>query len=316
MRSKAQLKTRIRHILAASAFSFAFATPAFLIVMAFFNADMGRGILFGVAVFVFVFALTAVLWKKTDLVHSGLYIAHCIANPLGKRKYYCPCCNRSIARFADMGYYDDTERFDPGRFKKCRQDVICPFCYSAPRQRILATYACENMDLFKRSKILYFAPEYSMMKWMKRNGIKPVTADLADPHADLKIDLTDTELGDGSYDMIICNHVLEHVSDHTKALSEMHRILSPGGVLIISFPIDQDLDTVFEKDTSSASERIRLFGQYDHLRIFGKDSREMMERYGFSVTVIDAEKMQGSILPVTGPGDYDSNIIFCCTKDR
>ena len=76
-----------------------------------------------------------------------------------------------------------------------------------------------------------------MMLWMKRNGIAFTTADLYNP-ADLKLDIQNTDLADASYDVIICNHVLEHVDDFRKALAEFHRILAPGGLLLCSFPMD------------------------------------------------------------------------------
>ena len=151
-----------------------------------------------------------------------------------------------------------------------------------------------------------------MMKWVRRNNVKLTTADLFDPKTDLKLDITDIDLPDDSYDMVICNHVLEHVSSYGKALSELNRILKPGGKLIISFPIDPSLDTVLEKDADTPEERIRLFGQNDHVRVFGKDSADILASYGYSVSVIDAGSMPEKILPVTGPADYDSDKIFYC----
>ncbi|MBR3248208.1 MAG: methyltransferase domain-containing protein, partial [Clostridiales bacterium] len=146
------------------------------------------------------------------------------------------------------------------------------------------------------------------------NGIKLTTTDLFDPETDLKIDITDISLPDSSYDMVICNHVLEHVSSYEKALSELNRILKPGGKLIISFPIDPSLDSVLEKEAPTPEDRVRIFGQNDHVRLFGKDSRELIGNYGFNVTVIDTGVMPESILPVTGPADYDSDQIFYCEK--
>lgn len=229
-------------------------------------------------------------------------------------KVYCPCCGKHFEHFEDERFYDDLKHYNPLMFKKSRQDVICDCCRSAPRQRIIAKWAEQNVELLKSSKILYFAPELSMMLWFKKHGIKVTTADLFDKRTDLKLDLTKIDLPDGSEDIIFCNHVLEHVSDYKVALSELHRVLKAGGRLIISFPVNYEFDVVHEEKTGSAEERIRLFGQDDHLRVFGKDSRKILEDAGFEVGSIDIEGLPDEIVPVTGPADYDTNEIFCCVR--
>jgi hypothetical protein len=314
MRSKAEHIKQLANALSASAVSVVFAGAAALICRVCFNSGVLLSVLIFAFVFVFVLGVLIFLWKKTDLLRKLVYIKYCLSHTKQTRKYLCPCCNRTLAGFSDFKFGEDSERFNPERFKKQRQDVMCPFCYSAPRQRILACWAEENKSILKQSKILYFAPEYSMMRWFGRNGIELTTADLFDKKTDLKLDITDIDLPDGTYDIVICNHVLEHVSSYEKALCELNRILKTEGMLIISFPIDPDLDGIVEQDTDTPEERIRLFGQYDHVRIFGKNSGEMLGAYGFSVSTIDTESIPGSVLPVTGPADYDSNIIFICKK--
>ena len=229
-------------------------------------------------------------------------------------KVYCPCCGRHFERFNDERYYEDDKHYDPARFSNSRQDVICDCCRSAPRHRIIASWCDKNAGLLKKSKILYFAPELSMMLWFKRQGIRVVTADLYDRRADRKLDITSTGLPSGSEDIVFCNHVLEHVSDYSAALLELNRIIRKGGMLIISFPIDLELDSVLEEKTSSEKDRIRLFGQYDHLRVFGKNSKAVLENAGFFVDTINISDMSDDIVPVTGPADYDTNMIFCCVK--
>ena len=313
-RSRAEKNTQLRNTLAASAASLFAAVIITLIARLCFKATPVILILIALTSFALTLGLLILLWKKTDLMRKMLYCLYRIKHPENTMEYFCPCCNRNLARFADMKYYEDHERYDPSRFKSERQDVICPFCYSAPRQRILASWADKNKSLLEGSKILYFAPEYSMMKWFKRNRITPTTADLYAPGVDLKLDLTNIDLPDGSYDMVICNHVLEHVPGYEKALSELNRVLRQNGTLIISFPIDQNLDNVNEQETKTPEERIKAFGQYDHIRLFGKNSKEIISSFGFDVSVIDTSDMPQSILPVTGPADYDSNCIFLCVR--
>ena len=124
---------------------------------------------------------------------------------------------------------------------------------------------------------------------MDRNHISSTTADLYNP-AGLLIDIEATSLPDDSYDLIICNHVLEHVLDYRKALRELYRIVAPGGRVIISFPVDSKLESVYEDESVQAEEeRIRCFGQNDHLRVFGMDSAEMLAGIGFDVEEIWGE---------------------------
>ncbi len=183
-------------------------------------------------------------------------------------------------------------------------------CHSMPRHRILVTWLKEHIDDIKKRSILYFAQERSVRCWMDANNLRYTTADLY-LNADLKLDIEDTGLPDESVQMIICNHVLEHVSDYRKALKELHRIIAPDGMIILSFPIDPTFDDVLEDASIVTEEGRRLtFGQNDHLRIFGKNAKSILESFGFHVTEIEGEKMSPVIKPVVGPADYDSNILY------
>ena len=149
---------------------------------------------------------------------------------------------------------------------------------------------------------------------MKRNGIAFTTADLYNK-ADLELDIQDTGLPEESYDMIICNHVLEHVEDFRLALREVHRILRPNGLLICSFPMDPKVELLDEEEEPlSAAERIKRFGQNDHRRVFGMEADQFLTEAGFSVEIIDGNTCPDEILPITGPADYDINRLFCCEK--
>lgn len=232
----------------------------------------------------------------------------------------CTCCGSRFISFSEGAFINRPDCYDTKRYEHIRQDVICPCCRSLPRHRILAVWCQENLATLKDKPVLYFAPENGMDRWMKRKGITVTTADLY-TSADLKLDLDHIDQPNASWDVVFCNHVLEHVPDYKKALHELYRILKPGGMLICSFPIDIRYETVQEDDAligddspQADRERICKFGQKDHLRVFGRDSRKLLEEAGFVVSVIDGDTMPEEIMPVVGPADYDSNKLFVCEK--
>lgn len=142
---------------------------------------------------------------------------------------------------------------------------------------------------------------------MKRNKVTCTTADYFQV-ADLKLDIQSTKLPDESYDIIICNHVLEHVQDFRKALKEVHRILRKGGYFICSFPIDPNIELLDEDSTIVTEEDCKKrFGQVDHLRVFGRNSEQFLKEAGFEVKKIKGAESPEEIMPVVGPGDYDWN---------
>lgn len=228
--------------------------------------------------------------------------------------YFCPCCNTYLKQFVSGDFEKRSERYNIARYRGMDQNVICPVCGSLPRHRILVSWMNENEEWIEGKNILYFAQEKSIRMWLNRHHIDCTTADLYSK-ADLKINIEDTGLNDDSYDMIICNHVLEHVSDYKKALRELYRIIRSGGRIILSFPIDPSLTTVYEDNSiSSEEERVRHFGQNDHLRIFGSDSTELLESFGFQMTEIRGENCDEKIKAIVGPADYDYNVLYTGVK--
>ncbi|MBQ4296610.1 MAG: class I SAM-dependent methyltransferase, partial [Prevotella sp.] len=110
-------------------------------------------------------------------------------------------------------------------------------------------------------------------------------ADLDSPIADLHLDVTAIDQPSNTYDVVICNHVLEHVSDANKAFKEIQRVLKPGGWAILLVPINPDVDTFEDPTVTDPKERERLYGQYDHVRQFGRDYADVLRKAGFKVVV-------------------------------
>ena len=227
----------------------------------------------------------------------------------------CPCCGMKLQSFSAGGFRNYPNVYDPARYEHTRQDVICPVCWSLPRHRILILWFENNMDYLRKADILYFAQGKSERKWLKRRHLSCVTADLYSKAVDLNLDIQSTGLPDESYDVIVCNHVLEHVDDFRVALKEMYRVLRPGGTFICSFPMDPKVELLDEDPSVQTDEdRVRRFGQNDHKRVFGMKADRFLTEAGFSVERIDGKDYPEEILPVVGPADYDMNLLFRCIK--
>ena len=230
-----------------------------------------------------------------------------------KMKLRCPCCGMKTATFIAADYIN-SKKYNPARYKHTKQDVLCPTCKALPRHRILASWCEKHRQLFQDADTLYFASEYSMTLWMKRNGVKFTSADLY-KDADLEVDIQNTGLHAESYDVIICNHVLEHVDDFRAALKEMYRILRSSGSFICSFPMDPKVEFIDEDPSvQTPEERFRRFGQDDHKRVFGMKADQLLSEAGFTVEIINGTEYPDEIMPVVGPADYDMNILFRCVK--
>ena len=197
------------------------------------------------------------------------------------RKYTCPVCGRSFRKFLPYGYVTP------------RENALCPSCLALERHRLLWLFLEKETDLFQsHPKLLHIAPEVCIMRHLKPHykacKDRYVTADLESPLADLHFDVEAIPLADNSFDVILCNHLLEHVTDDRKALAELHRILRPKGWGILLSPVDLSRATTFEDDTiTDPEERTRIFGQYDHRRIYGRDYVERLREAGFEAEQID-----------------------------
>ena len=188
----------------------------------------------------------------------------------------CPVCGSRYRRFMPYGYVTS------------REDALCPHCLSLERHRMIWLWLKESSTLFEGyPRLLHIAPEVSLMRHFKRHyrGNKSyITADLESPLADLHFDVQNIPMEDSSVDVIICNHLFEHIEDDRLAMAELYRILRSGGWGIMLVPEDRARATTFEDDNiTDAEERTRIFGQYDHRRIYGRDYDMRLTEAGFRV---------------------------------
>lgn len=178
--------------------------------------------------------------------------------------------------------------FLPYGYGTQRNNVLSPSTLSLERHRLLWLYLNEETDFFTataKKKVLHFAPEQAFYKLFRnQKNLDYTTTDLFSPLADVKADICDLPFEDNQYDVILCNHVLEHIPDDTKAMQELYRVLKPGGMAILQIPQDLSRAITFADDSiTDQKERAKIFGQYDHVRIYGRDYFDKLRSIGFKV---------------------------------
>lgn len=181
-------------------------------------------------------------------------------------------------------------KFLPYGYGKQRPNVLSPSTLSLERHRLLWLYLKNETDFFSSpQKVLHFAPEQAFYKrFRKMTHLDYTTTDLNSPLADVKADICDLPFEDNSYDVIFCNHVLEHIPDDHQAMKELYRVLKPGGLGIFQIPQDLNRETTFEDDSiTDKAERAEIFGQYDHVRVYGRDYFDKLRAIGFQVEEVD-----------------------------
>jgi SAM-dependent methyltransferase len=222
----------------------------------------------------------------------------------------CVCCNKKFITFLPAGI-------------EKRANAKCANCGSLERHRILWHFLTHQTKLFSDNiKLLHPAPEKLFyQKFKLHRNIEYTSIDLNPDKYDygsttIKMDLTNLTFNNDSFDVIICNHVLEHIPDDAKAMSEMYRVLKPGGWALLNVPVDNSRATTFEDiHINDPKKQLELFGQPDHVRVYGRDYKDRLEKAGFVVTLIDYTK-QFSHNEKFRFGMKDEREIYYCTKPQ
>ena len=219
------------------------------------------------------------------------------------KSFECPICKGHFRKFLPWGRIQ-------------RKNAMCPRCNSLERHRLIFRYLQDRTDFFKSNlKILHFAPELCLQGIFKLlPNLEYISADLNDPSAKMKMDITDIRFDDNTFDCVLCSHVLEHVVDDHKAMRELYRVLKPKGWAILQVPIMSE--RTFEAETiKSPEQRLKYFGQEDHVRIYGLDYKNRLENAGFIVKLDPYLHEQSDdiinryrLVPENEPKDY---IYFC-----
>lgn len=193
-------------------------------------------------------------------------------------KYTDPIDGRHFRKFLPYGY------------ESPRENVLSPSTLSLERHRLLWLFLKEDTRFFSDPlKVLHFAPEQAFYsRFRQLQNLDYTTTDLNSPIADIKADILELPFDDNVYDVILCNHVLEHIQDDQKALKELYRVMKPGGWGVFQVPQDLSRESTFEDHSiTDKTARAKIFGQYDHVRIYGRDYFNRLKSVGFLVEAVD-----------------------------
>ena len=237
------------------------------------------------------------------LIKVSYLVRPIIAFSLKGDKFTDPIDGKSFRKFLPYGY------------GKQRENALSPSTLSLERHRLMWLFLRDDTDFFtskEKIKTLHIAPEQCFLDlFRKQTNLEYITSDLESPIADVKADICNLPFDDNSFNVVFCNHVLEHIMDDTKAMQELYRVLKKGGFGIFQIPQDLSREKTFEDNTiTNRRERAEIFGQYDHVRVYGRDYFNKLRSVGFEVDEIDYTKkitrekleryclMKNEILPV------------------
>jgi SAM-dependent methyltransferase len=187
----------------------------------------------------------------------------------------CPVCGRSFRKFLSYG-----------SAVAHRENVLCPYDLTLERHRLMWLYLKNESNFFKdQLEVLHIAPEQCFHETFKhQKNLRYLTGDLVSPIADMHFDLHEIPLEDNRFDVIFCNHVLEHVDDANQCMRELFRVMKPGGWGIFQVPQDLTRETTYEDPSIVTPEdREKHYWQKDHVRLFGLDYPDWLRKAGFQV---------------------------------
>jgi hypothetical protein len=185
---------------------------------------------------IFKFILNTV--PRPILLRASYWVRPIIAIYLKGSTYTDPIDGKSFRRFLSYGY------------KNSRSNALSPSTLSLERHRLMWLYLKKETDFFTKSKkVLHIAPEQCFLKLFKNQAnLDYTTADLNSPLADVKADICNLPFEENTFDIVFCNHVLEHIEDDKKAMKELHRVLKPKGMGIFQVPQDLTRDKTYERE--------------------------------------------------------------------
>jgi SAM-dependent methyltransferase len=213
-------------------------------------------------------------------------------------KFQCPFCNKWYRQFYPGGNKGDC--FDKHIIigSGYRKNVFCPNCGSKDRERLVYLYLKNKIPVQTQGlKVLHVAPEPSLRDYLtNKKNIEYISGDRFEPGysyptGTIKMDILNIDFPSNYFDLIICNHVLEHIKDDDRAISEIYRVLKNGGKAILQVPYTNEQKNIEYEDYSNAEFNEKFYGQSDHVRIYSKtEYLAMLENNKFILQVYQMEK--------------------------
>ncbi|PRY86761.1 class I SAM-dependent methyltransferase [Mongoliibacter ruber] len=218
------------------------------------------------------------------------------------KKVQCNVCDKSFRKFLPYG-------------RKARENALCPNCLALERHRLMWLFLQNETPFFTaKLKVLHVAPELCFIKRMEAlPNLQYITGDIESPLANVIMDIHQIPFENNSFDVVFCNHVMEHVDDDILACKEINRVLKPGGWGIIQSPVYDLEKTLEDSSITDPVEREQMFGQRDHVRKYGKDYAKRLSSSGLHVSEnhfvknLDRSVIDKHALP-------ENEVIFYCTK--
>lgn len=208
--------------------------------------------------------------------------------------FECPFCGGLAGSFLPFGLTSPVLREKAVVGGGYRLNAVCPSCSSLDRERLVYLFLLNHTNIFSsEANVLHVAPEGNLSAVLSRRPVY-VAADLVPLDGMVRVDVTEIPFDAASFDVVICNHVLEHVPDDRAALREIVRVLRPSGWAILQVPCSASSAATYEDDrVTDPVDRDRVFGQEDHVRIYGQDYPERLRAAGFRVEVHNAATTLG-----------------------
>lgn len=209
------------------------------------------------------------------------------------KNFHCPICEYEASKFISYGIDNEITKKYNIIGMGLRENAICPNCYSKDRERLVYLFLIELIKkqiINYSSKVIHFSPEQSLKKnFFEKNFSNYLTADITSKKVDLNLDLQNFEYKEKNFDLVICNHVLEHIDNDIVAIQNIFSILKEGGIAILQVPFSRMIKRDFKiKNVNSNKDRLKNYGQEDHVRIYSeKEYMEKLKKVGFKLVIED-----------------------------